>query len=544
MRQDVRIPLTNFSSIEKNDPNFADGSGPDTCSRSKVWMLPAFILSCWLLAIQHLAPDWSLNEQYHYGWLVPLLALYLVKVRFERCPSPGPVPRKALTHWIVLTVALASVVSMPLREANVQWRSMGWWLSGLAVTATLLGFWQAGGSRWLRHFIVPVVFFYTAVPLWRGLEENGMHWLMQNNAQLSVEVLHWFGIEVEARGNLIALPSGTLGVDEACSGIRSLQGTLMLTLFLGEILALTWPRRTVLLLSGVFWAFVTNVARTSTLGWIASRKGLESMEASHDTAGYTVLAICTALVGATAWFLHRRAPASPPHSALIDTASVARRLALLAMPALAALAILGTGLLATEAWFRIHERSDIPLTPWRFRLPTERPDFQRTEIAPRIRADLRFDEGYGGKWTDSGLRWQALYFRWVPGRNAAQTVGVHDPRTCLGAAGMKEIAVLPAIPISLGDLSFPVDAYHFLDGPHDVFVYNCLVEDVRRGDAETHVREDNSISSRFVAALAGKRHRGQRRFEIAVWGTPDSAMAEIAFRELIASQVQLGEHPR
>ena len=268
------------------------------------------------------------------------------------------------------------------------------------------------------------------------------------------------------------------------------------------------------------------------------------MEASHDTAGYTVLAICTALAGATAWFLHRRAPASPPHSALIDTASVARRLALLAMPALAALAILGAGLLAAEAWFRIHERSDIPLTPWRFRLPIEDPDFQRTEIAPRIRADLRFDEGCGGKWTDSGLRWQALYFRWLPGRNAAQTVGVHDPRACLGAAGMKEIAVLPPISISLGDLSFPVDACHFLDGPHDVFVYNCLVEDVRRGEARTHVREDNSISSRFLAVLAGKRHRGQRRFELAVWGTPDSAMAEKAFRQLIASQVQLGEHPR
>lgn len=509
-------------------------------------MLPVFVCTCWLLAIRHLAPDWSLNEQYHYGWLVPLLALYLVKVRLERCPAQAPAPGPCRARWLLLAVAFASVISMPLREANVQWRSMGWWLTALAVMATLLGFWQAGGILWVKHFVFPTLFFYTAVPLWRGIEDNGMHWLMQHNAQLSVEILHWVGVEVQAQGNLIALPSGTLGVDEACSGIRSLQGTLMLTLFLGEILALTWRKRVILLVSGFLWALITNIARTSTLGWIASRKGLDAMEASHDTAGYTVLAICSALVALTAWLLYRRMPSAgtPAAPVPIDTASIARRFSSLATSAIVGLAILATGMLATESWFRLHERSEIPLTPWRFRLPIEKPDFQRTEIAPRIRADLRFNEGYGGKWTDSGLRWQALYFRWLPGRNAAQTVGVHDPRACLAAAGMKEIAVLPPLSISLGDVSFLVDAYHFLDGTQDVYVYNCLAEDVRRGEAQTHIREDNSISSRFVATLAGKRHRGQRRLEVAIWGGLDASAAENAFRRLLATQIQAGERVR
>ena len=272
---------------------------------------PAFIVACWILAIRHLSSDWTLNEQYHYGWLVPLLALYLVKVRFEQCPAPSPSPATGRVGFIFILVALASALTMPLREANMQWRSMGWWLTGLAATATLLGFWQAGGRRWLRHFIFPVLFIFTAVPLLRGIEENSMRWLMQHNARLAVEVLQWFGVEGYAKGNLITVPAGTLGVDEACSGIRSLQGTLMLTLFLGEILALTWPRRLALLLSGIGWALITNVVRTATLGWIADRRGMPAMEASHDTAGYTVLAICSALVGATAWGLHRRSPTRP-----------------------------------------------------------------------------------------------------------------------------------------------------------------------------------------------------------------------------------------
>ncbi len=506
----------------------------------RAWLFPAFVLACWALAIRHLSSDWTLNEQYHYGWLVPLLAIYLVKVRFEQCPAPAPSASRA--GLIILLIALASFVSMPLREANMQWRSMGWWLAGLAATVTLLGFWQAGGRRWLRHFIFPVMFFFTAVPLLRGIEENSMHWLMQRNATLAMEVLHWFGVDAVAKGNLITLPSGTLGVDEACSGIRSLQGTLMLTLFLGEILALSVPRRIALLFAGAFWALITNVERTVTLGWIANRDGLHTMEDWHDSAGYTVLAICSALVGATAWLLQRRARPKPvlPPSPAIDRAAIARRFREIAAPSAAGIGILLAGLLATEVWFRFHERGDTPLAPWRFRLPNDRATFQITPIAPRVRAELRFDEGYGGHWNDdAGLRWQALYFHWKPGRNAAQTVGVHDPRACLAAVGMEEIGTLPRFEITRGEIRLPVDAYHFRDGPRHVFVFNCLVEDVRRGEAQSRVREDNSISSRFLAALAGKRHRGQRRIEIAVWGAPDAATAEASFRRLLDAQIQV-----
>ena len=317
----------------------------------------------------------------------------------------------------------------------------------------------------------------------------------------------------------------------------------MLTLFLGEILSFTWTRRIALLLAGAAWALVTNVARTAVLGWIADRQGMVAMEASHDTAGYTVLVICSLLVGATAWLLHRSVAAAP--STRVDSAGIAQRLRELATPAAACIAILIAGLFLTETWFRLHERSDIPLAPWRFRLPIDRPGFERTTIAPTIRADLRFDEGYGGKWRDeSGLRWQALYFRWLPGRNSAQTVGVHDPRACLAAVGMKEVTTLSALDLSRGGIPLPVDAYHFLDGPHDVFVFNCLAEDVRRGESQTRVREDNSISSRFVAALAGKRHRGQRRLEVAVWGTSDANVANAALRKLMDSQIQVGDAKR
>jgi exosortase len=523
---------------------FGDSSRTDKSPRWLVWSLPAFVLACWALAIRHLGGEWTLNEQYHYGWLVPLLTLYLVKVRFEQCPAPGPSPPPSRIRVILLLLALGSVFAMPLREANMDWRSMGWWLSGLAAAATLLAFWQAGAARWLRHFAFPILFFFTAVPVFRQIEVPGMQWLMQHNAQLSVEVLHWLGLEGQARGNLIALPNCMLGIDEACSGIRSLQGTLMLTLFLGELLGMTVSRRILLLAAGASWAFVTNVGRTVLLALVATREGLPGVEHWHDTAGFTVLGICTAGVSLTAWLLHRRSARRPQfNTALaIDLAAIAQHLRQAALPSAAGLVMLVAGLAFTEFWFRLHERSVTPLTSWHFCLPSELPTFRDTEIAPRVRTELRFDVGYGGQWQDAaGHRWQALYFQWQPGRNAVQTVAVHDPRACLAATGLEEIATLAPVVFERESIRLSFDSYRFRDGAQDVFVFNCLAEDVHRGKSQNHVREDNSIASRFAAAFAGKRHLGQRRLEVAVWAGPGAAAAQTLFRDLLNSNLAVEE---
>jgi hypothetical protein len=51
--------------------------------------LPGFGLLCWFLAIRHLSSDWTLNEQYHDGWTVPLSALHQIWMRLENPPAPS-----------------------------------------------------------------------------------------------------------------------------------------------------------------------------------------------------------------------------------------------------------------------------------------------------------------------------------------------------------------------------------------------------------------------------------------------------------------------
>ncbi len=59
--------------------------------------------------------------------------------------------------------------------------------------------------------------------------------LMQAATELTVAAFNLFQIPAVQHGNLIEVRTGLLGMDEACSGIRSLQATFMVSLFLGEL---------------------------------------------------------------------------------------------------------------------------------------------------------------------------------------------------------------------------------------------------------------------------------------------------------------------
>jgi hypothetical protein len=36
-----------------------------------------FFAALWFVLCRHLSGEWSINEQYNYGWFVPFFALYL-----------------------------------------------------------------------------------------------------------------------------------------------------------------------------------------------------------------------------------------------------------------------------------------------------------------------------------------------------------------------------------------------------------------------------------------------------------------------------------
>src|SRR4029077_14188581 len=46
------------------------------------------LATLWLILFRQLSNEWSINEQYNYGWFVPFLALFLFWLRWADRPDP------------------------------------------------------------------------------------------------------------------------------------------------------------------------------------------------------------------------------------------------------------------------------------------------------------------------------------------------------------------------------------------------------------------------------------------------------------------------
>jgi exosortase/archaeosortase family protein len=166
---------------------------------------------------------------------------------------------------------------------------------------------QIGGPSWVRHFAFPVVFLLVAVPWPSTLENPLVQRLMRVSAGLTIEIIRLVGIPGVRHGNLIEVGSGVVNVDGACSGVRSLQTSLMLALLFGEAFRLRAWWRVGLIPLGFALAFFANVARTSLLTWAAATRGTEFMEQKlHDAAGVGVVAVVLGGVYLAALWASRR----------------------------------------------------------------------------------------------------------------------------------------------------------------------------------------------------------------------------------------------
>src|SRR6185503_10994790 len=86
--------------------------------------------------------------------------------------------------------------------------------------------------------------------------------------------------------------TGLVGIDEACSGLRSFQATVMISLFFGEFYRLRSVQRWLLIGGGAALAFICNVGRTLTLVWVCDREGMGALSRWHDPAGVSILVAC------------------------------------------------------------------------------------------------------------------------------------------------------------------------------------------------------------------------------------------------------------
>ncbi|QYM80775.1 exosortase/archaeosortase family protein [Horticoccus luteus] len=493
------------------------------------------LAAAWLLVWNQQRLEWSVNPTYGYGWAVPLLAAYLFWERWQRRGEARP-PRARLA-WLIVP-ALILFIYLPLRviqEANPDWVKINWSIAGVPILLSLAAVFLIGGWRYVLFFAFPIFFCLTALPWPVWMEEYLVQSLMRGNAVVSAEVLTIAGHPAFAQGNLIQIGATWVNVEEACSGIRSLQTAFMVSLFFGEFYRFRIGARAGLMLASFGVAFIFNLLRTIFLTYVAGTAGAPEMERWHDTVGNVAM-----IAGlASLWLLaelFRRGRKAP------EAAPVKRYRARVPFPfvfALAAVLWLGGSEVATAAWYRVHESRMPAPSEWDVTWPAQALDFQRTDFPERTRAILKYNRGESVSWRSSeGYLWQGYYLRWFPGRVSKFLSGGHYPTVCLPAAGLKLVEETGRFDCHVGGLTIPFRTYLFESNGHDVYVFHAIMEDVpTTPDGHVAYRQANSME-RLRSVWRGERNLGQRVLGLAVTGPFTAGDARAAVKQLLTDVVE------
>src|SRR5687768_4715213 len=231
---------------------------------------------------------WTNKPDLQFGWILLLLCAFLLWDQWSKRPEAIYRARWPLFLFSLAGCALLFVVQI----YHAAFGMMPALAMGLAFAVYLVA---AGnihfvfGWKGLRYFAFPLLFLLIAMPMPTFLYSPIVNGLQQKVASVNVEVLNILGIPAQRLGSVIQLPNGTVGVDEACSGIRSLQSTVMATLFVGYLTLKSRALQVALLVCGVGIAILGNLIRSLYLSLTANAKGVQAVDNAHDQAGWSIL---------------------------------------------------------------------------------------------------------------------------------------------------------------------------------------------------------------------------------------------------------------
>ncbi|MGH7950562.1 MAG: exosortase/archaeosortase family protein [Limisphaerales bacterium] len=490
----------------------------------------------WFRLIDNLRFEWMTDPQYGYGLLVPLLCLGLMMRRWPFLPKEPTIQHS--TSTFILLFAFFAFLYLPTRliEAAVpEWRPIQWSLGVEAIGLTLCVVYLAKGRGWLRQLAFPICFFFVAIP-WPSLFETPIiQTLTRVSAAIVVDVLGCVGIPALVHGNILEVSTGMVGIDEACSGIRSFQSSLMISLFLGEFYRLSRGYRLLLIPLGFLFSMAFNICRMSLLTMIAAKKGVGAIAKYHDPAGITIAILCTLTLWALAAWVKNRSlknqipkPSSPSEVPSSESpACPFAHFPILNRLGFALIVWLVVVEAGVQIWYRSRELHIKPGPAWTLNFPKNNPTLKDLPIDSATRNLLRFDEGKQAAWTEAdGTQWEGFYFSWLPGRVAGYLAKRHTPEICLEATGLQLVSGPKLTVMNVHGLELPIRCYTFESGGQLLQVFHCLWDAGATSDSYvTHV------SSRFNlirAVWEGRGDKGQKVLEFVISGMDDPVQAKSA----------------
>lgn len=275
------------------------------------------------IAVCHvLSFTWAARQDYAFGYIVPIFVLYILYDRWPKISGyllgnsrdtvdlgswknskPVGVAYSFLFGSMLfcglLTFLFFAVFYLLTKNKGAPafgftfafsftFFAMAYWVSG----SDALGNKKSPSQRlgFTKLFIFPAFIWILAAPMASKVEEIISLWLLSIVADISYGVMDGLGYMVTLRGNVIEFPKGSIGVADACSGIRSLMACLFAGSFLSAAMLDKFWKKFLLVAMAMVFAFLNNLIRALFLAFWAYENGPDAISgAVHDTAGYLIL---------------------------------------------------------------------------------------------------------------------------------------------------------------------------------------------------------------------------------------------------------------
>lgn len=274
---------------------------------------------------------WNTREDYGFGYLVPLFALQVVYFRIsniksflantENVQASKSLCKKYNLYDLsaififslgILFFALGAflrIATMPQNPATFS-ITVGFimlFLSSVFIFSKENIDGEENNTKdrfgFMLLFLFPALVWLVSAPLVGVIESKIKVFLLSQVTIIIFNVMEFLGFAIERQGNVLILPLGVVGVEEACSGIRSLTACIFIGSFLSAVLINDFWRKLILIFLAVLFAFITNIFRSSFLTLWAYFYGPQAIDehwflpligdigSVHDVMGFAVLGL-------------------------------------------------------------------------------------------------------------------------------------------------------------------------------------------------------------------------------------------------------------